>query len=74
MVTHSFSPFGHSHIHTHFIGGNNNQAAAHILFDNGARLSLERAATFLCTAAAEGDCPMLRLLSECGVDTNIGAY
>jgi len=23
-------------------------------------------------AAAEGDAPMLRLLSECGVDTNIG--
>ena len=45
---------------------------AHILVENGARLSIERAATFLCMAAAEGDAPMLRLLSECGVDTNIG--
>ena len=47
---------------------------AHILFENGARVSIERAATFLCMAAAEGDSPMLRLLSECGVDTYIGQY
>ena len=47
---------------------------AHILFENGARMSIDRAATFLCMAAAEGDSPMLRLLHECGVDTNIGKH
>ena len=49
-----------------------NQAVAHVLFESGARLSIDRAATFLNTAAAEGDAPLLRLLFECGVDTNIG--
>jgi len=49
-----------------------NQAVAHILFENGARLSIDRAEAFLCMAAAEGDFPMLRVLSECGVLTNIG--
>lgn len=49
-----------------------NPSVAHILYENGARLSIDRAATFLCMSAAEGDFPMLRLLSECGIETNIG--
>jgi len=61
-------------IHPLMLTANRNQAVAHILFENGARLSIERAASFLCMAAAEGDAPMLRLLFECGVDTNIGKH
>jgi hypothetical protein len=37
---------------------------ARILYENAAALSLDRAATFLCAAAADGDFPMLRLLHE----------
>ncbi|GAB5032884.1 potassium channel skor-like [Nannochloropsis oceanica] len=51
-----------------------NLSVARILYENGARLSKGKAATFLCTAAANGDSSLLRMLFECGVDTNIGDY
>ena len=44
-----------------------NSTVARILKENGATLSNGLAATFLCIAAAEGDFPTLKLLSECGV-------
>jgi len=43
-----------------------------ILLLPGARLSKGKAATFLCTAAANGDYALLQMLFECGVETNIG--
>lgn len=44
----------------------------HVYTHTGARLSKGKAATFLCTAAANGDCALLQMLFECGVETNIG--
>lgn len=41
-----------------------NAAVARILYENGARLSKGKAATFLCTAAAYGDCALLQMLNE----------
>ena len=51
-----------------------NLSVARILYENGARLSKGKAATFLCTAAANGDSSLLQMLFECGVETNIGDY
>jgi ankyrin repeat protein len=41
-----------------------NAAVARILYENGARLSTGKAATFLCAAASEGDASLLRMLDE----------
>ncbi|TFJ86293.1 hypothetical protein NSK_002501 [Nannochloropsis salina CCMP1776] len=51
-----------------------NLSVARVLYENGARLSKGKAATFLCTAAANGDSSLLQMLFECGVETNIGDY
>ena len=41
------------------------------MYENGGELSAARSAPFLCTAAAEGDFPVLRLLHECGVEADM---
>jgi hypothetical protein len=41
-----------------------NAVAARILHETGARLSKGKGATFLCAAAAEGDCSLLRMIDE----------
>jgi hypothetical protein len=41
-----------------------NSAVARTLYENGARLSKGKGATFLCAAASDGDWTLLQTLNE----------
>jgi hypothetical protein len=53
----------HTHTRTQAIQ-HGNAAAARLLYENGARLSKDKADDFLFAAAAEGDCSLLEILRE----------